>query len=232
MKVIGISPQRRNFLRKAAVAVPVAAAIGAIGTAGTVLATGDGQAAPYKPAYFTADEWATLCALVDRLIPADAEGPGALQAGVHEFIDLQMNTPYAYGKLWFMQAPFVPSPDEFGYQFHMAPRELYRSALPGFAQAVQQKTGKAFTDLPASERDALITQLEKGTLAIGEVPPSVFFKQLLQNTREGYFCDPAHGGNKDMAAWRMINFPGARADYMDWVEQYGVHYPLPPASIA
>ena len=36
MKVIGISPQRRNFLRKAAVAVPVAAAIGAIGTAGTV----------------------------------------------------------------------------------------------------------------------------------------------------------------------------------------------------
>ena len=171
MKVIGISPHRRNFLRKAAVAVPVAAALGHR-TAGTVLATGDGQGKPYQPTYFTAAEWATLCALVDRLIPADAEGPGALQAGVHEFIDLQMDTPYAYGKLWFMQAPFVASPDEFGYQFHMAPRELYRSALPGFAQAVQQKTGKLYADLPAAQRDALISELEKGTLTIGAVPPS------------------------------------------------------------
>jgi gluconate 2-dehydrogenase gamma chain len=55
---------------------------------------------------------------------------------------------------------------------------------------------------------------------------------LLQNTREGYFCDPKHGGNKGMAAWRMINFPGARADYIDWVEQYGRRYPLPPVSSA
>lgn len=229
MKVIGISPQRRNFLRKAVVAVPVVAVLAA---AGTVTAIGDSHGTPYQPKYFTPAEWALLCALVDRLIPPDAEGPGALEAGVHEFIDLQMNTPYAFGKLWYMQAPFVAAPDEFGYQFHMAPRELYRSALGGLAQAVLQKAGKAYAELPALERDAIISQLEKGTLAIGEVPSALFFKQLLQNTREGYFSDPVHGGNKQMAAWKMINFPGARADYMDWVEQYGVKYPLPPSSIA
>lgn len=96
MKIIGISPHRRNFLRKAAGAAPVVALL-AGGGVGVVSAVSAPPA--YQPSYFTADEWATLQALVDRLIPADAEGPGALQAGVHEFIDLQMNTPYAYGAL-------------------------------------------------------------------------------------------------------------------------------------
>jgi long-chain acyl-CoA synthetase len=41
----------------------------------------------YRPKYFTAEEWTLLTALVDRLIPADEEGPGALEAGVPEFID-------------------------------------------------------------------------------------------------------------------------------------------------
>lgn len=59
----------------------------------------------------------------------------------------------------------------------------------------------------------------------------MFFGQLLQNTREGYFCDPIHGGNKDLAAWKMIGFPGARADFMDFVNQNGKAYPYGPVSI-
>ncbi|KAF3996823.1 hypothetical protein HNR39_001460 [Glaciimonas immobilis] len=73
--------------------------------------------------------------LVDGLIPAAPEGPGVLESGVHEFIDLQMNMPYAYGALWYMQAPFVVAPEQFGYQFHMNPREMYRSALVGLTMA-------------------------------------------------------------------------------------------------
>jgi gluconate 2-dehydrogenase gamma chain len=230
MKVIGISPHRRNFLRKAVSAAP---AMALIAGAGVGVASAVAPAAAFKPTFFTADEWATLTALVDRLVPPSADGPGALEAGVHEFIDLTMNTPYAYGALWFMQAPFVPtSLPEFGYQFHMAPRDLYRSALPGLNKAAQKQFSKPFAELAAEQRDALITALEKGTLDIGEVPPKVFFGQVWNNTKEGYFCDPVHGGNKDMAAWKMIGFPGARGDYMDWVEQYGKKYPLPPASIA
>lgn len=229
MKVIGISPHRRNFLRKAVTTVPAVALAAStnVGMAASVATKGE-----YKPAYFDETEWATLKALVERLIPASEDGPSALEAGVHEFIDMQMKTPYAYGKLWYMQAPFVASPPEFGYQFHMAPRELYRSALAGLNDATQKKLGKSFSELSSDQQDEVIGQLEKGTLAIGEVPPVTFFGQLLQNTREGYFCDPAHGGNKNMAAWKMINFPGARGDYMDWVEQYGKRYPLPPSSIA
>ena len=230
MKIIGISPTRRHFLRKAVAAAPAVALLvgGATGVASAVSTPPDA----FKPTYFTEEEWAVLSALVDRLIPADAEGPGALESGVHEFIDLQMKTPYAYGALWYMQAPFVVAPEQFGYQFHMSPREMYRSALVGLNQAVQKKMGKPFAQLDAAQRDAVIGQLEQGTLDIGEVPPKTFFTQLLQNTHEGYFCDPKHGGNKNMAAWKMINFPGARADYMDWVLQYGKKYPLPPVSIA
>lgn len=68
----------------------------------------------FKPTYFNDDEWQTLKALVDRLVPPSADGPGALEADVHEFIDLTMNTPYAYGALWYMQPPFVVSLPEFG----------------------------------------------------------------------------------------------------------------------
>jgi gluconate 2-dehydrogenase gamma chain len=48
----------------------------------------------------------------------------------------------------------------------------------------------------------------------------------------GYFCDPRHGGNKNMAAWKMIGYPGARADYADWVEVRNRPYPLPPVDLA
>ena len=233
MTPIGISPARRAFLRDALAMAPAAVAAGT-GAAGSMLARAvcAADAHPFKPTYFHPAEWITLNALVDRLIPADEQGPGAIQAGVAEFIDLQMNLPYGYGALWYMHAPFVKGASPLmGYQLEFSPRTMYRSALAGVARAVQTQHHKAFSDLEDASKDALITDLEHGKLNIGDVPPADFFAQLLQNTYEGYFCDPKHGGNKNMDAWRMINFPGARGDYMDWVEQYGKRYPLPPVSI-
>jgi gluconate 2-dehydrogenase gamma chain len=230
MKTIGISPSRRGFLRSVAKAGPAALGLsGAVGIA--VSQTADTPAASYVPLYFTAQEWPLLSAMVERLIPADGEGPGAINAGVAEFIDRQMEQPYGHGALWFMQPPFVSTTaDEFGYQLPHSPRALYREALAALAQQVQQQHGKPFQQLAPTEQDAVLSALESGKLAIGNVPPKVFFVQLLTNTHEGYFCDPKHGGNKDMAAWKMVGFPGARADYIDWVDQYGKKYPLPPVS--
>ena len=54
---------------------------------------------------------------------------------------------------------------------------------------------------------------------------------LLQNTVEGYFSDPIYGGNRDLGAWRMIGFPGARYDLRPWVSRYGEPYPLPPVGL-
>ncbi|WP_394790700.1 gluconate 2-dehydrogenase subunit 3 family protein [Rhodoferax sp.] len=234
MKSIGISPSRRSFLRSAGKTAPAVIAIGAALGGGIGLAvsqTPGAAGASYTPSYFNAEEWTLLSALVQRLIPPGSDGPGAVEAGVPEFIDQQMGQAYGHGALWFMQAPFVPTAaDEFGYQLAQSPRELYRQALTALAQAVQQQHGKPFTELAPMEQDAVLTALEAGKLVIGAVPPKAFFSQLLTNTREGYFCDPKHGGNKNMGAWKMIGFPGARGDYIDWVDQYATKYPLPPVS--
>ena len=40
-----------------------------------------------------------------------------------------------------------------------------------------------------------------------------------------------YGGNRDMVAWRMIGFPGARYNYLDWVHRHNERFPLPPVSI-
>ena len=55
-------------------------------------------------------------------------------------------------------------------------------------------------------------------------------EEYVDTVREGFFSDPIHGGNKGMVGWTLINFPGARADFMDWVER-GERYPFPPVSI-
>ena len=47
----------------------------------------------------------------------------------------------------------------------------------------------------------------------------------------GFFADPIYGGNRDMCAWKMIGFPGARYDYRDWVGRHNERYPHPPVSI-
>jgi gluconate 2-dehydrogenase gamma chain len=76
----------------------------------------------------------------------------------------------------------------------------------------------------------MLQKFESGEAEFQQLPSKLFFSYLLQNTREGFFSDPIHGGNKDMVGWKLINFPGARADFMDWVER-GERYPFPPVSI-
>ena len=58
-----------------------------------------------------------------------------------------------------------------------------------------------------------------------------FFELLLQNTMEGFFADPLYGGNKGMAGWKLIGFPGARYDYRDHIGKPNVPYPRGPISI-
>src|SRR6516225_5963491 len=36
-------------------------------------------------------------------------------------------------------------------------------------------------------------------------------------TRRRDFSLTVYGGNRDMAGWKMIGYPGARYDYRDWV---------------
>lgn len=185
----------------------------------------------YRAVFFSDDEWRTLNSFLDRLIPADAEGPGALEAHVPDFIDRQMNTSYGHGNEWYLRPPFIKTSAALGYQFLFTPRDIYKQGLPALDVVIKQRYGKPFHQLDAGERDRVIGQLEKGTIALSPVPAKLLFGQILKNCKEGYFADPIHGGNYQMGAWKMIGFPGARADFTDWVDRYGARYPLPPVSV-
>ncbi|QNK03185.1 gluconate 2-dehydrogenase subunit 3 family protein [Dyella telluris] len=230
------SPSRRDFLRQSLVAVPAVSLLGTSAIAqtqsGSAAAPAAMSAGNYAPRYFTAPEWAFLQAAVDRLIPSNDDGPGAVEAGVPEFLDRQMEAAYGHGGLWYMQGPFVPeSPPTLGYQLRYTPREFYRKGIAAIDDWCRKQHQKTFAELPADQRDAILHQLEKGEIHLDDVPTAAFFTQLLTNTKEGYFADPMYGGNKQMAAWKMIGFPGARADFADWIEQPGKVYPYGPVSI-
>jgi len=186
----------------------------------------------YAPTFFTASEWAFINAAVDRLIPSGGDGPGGVEAGVPEFIDRQLELPYGRGAYFYMSGPFHPdAPAEFGYQLRHTPRELYRLGIATVDDACRQQSGKVFAELEVPRQEAFLTLLETGTSGIPGPVPSAFFAQLLTNTKEGYFADPQYGGNRDMAAWRMIGFPGARADFTDWIDRPGKPYPFGPVSV-
>lgn len=232
---------RRDFLLKTITLAP-AVAIGSTGLGSLAVASqaqakdnqapaGPQQAKDYQPSWFTREEFAFLQAAVARLIPADERGPGALEAGVPEFIDRQMNTPYATGANWYMQGPFHPDADrELGYQLPLVPQQIYRLGLEEADAYAKAQHGKVFAELTAQQQDTLLQAFESGSAGFRQLPSKVFFSFLLQNTREGFFSDPIHGGNQQMVGWTLIGFPGARADFMDWVER-GERYPFPPVSI-
>ncbi|SUB83546.1 Gluconate 2-dehydrogenase subunit 3 precursor [Pragia fontium] len=232
---------RRDFLLKTITLVP-AVALGStgIGTLAAPLSTqaaAKEQIAPpqptrdYQPTFFTSEEFAFIKAAVSRLIPQDDRGPGALEAGVPEFIDRQMQTPYASGANWYMQGPFYPESDPaLGYQLPLQPREIYRLGIHEANQYARNQTGKLFAELSTDQQDQLLMQFEAGKAEFQQVPSKIFFSALLQNTHEGFFSDPIHGGNQGLVGWTLIGFPGARADFMDWVERNEA-YPFPPVSI-
>lgn len=186
---------------------------------------------PYQARFFTSDEYRCIDSASTCILPRDEHGPGAHDLGVAEFIDRQMQTPYGYGALWYRQAPFQSGPPEFGYQLPYTPRQLYRNGLYSLTQHCLQHYQSPFQDLPFNTQNDVLTQLEENSLALDDIPGSTFFEQLRSNTLEGAFSDPLYGGNRHMEGWRMMGFPGARADFMDWINQNGAPYPFGPVSI-
>jgi gluconate 2-dehydrogenase gamma chain len=179
--------------------------------------------------FFTAVERSFIEAAVDRLIPPDPVGPGAVEANVPFFIDRQLAGPFGRGDHYYLGGPWKKGAPEQGYQLRFSPAQLYRAAIKAIDDySTANFSGSAFAKLGAADKDKVLTGLEAGTIQLSDgVDAKTFFAMLLQNTREGYFSDPIYGGNKDMAAWKMIGFPGAHYDYSDWVERHGERVPYP-----
>ena len=152
--------------------------------------------------FLTEDEARVLAAAAARIFPSDESGPGATEAGVTIFIDRQLAGPWGRDAHRYTHGPFDENaPPEFGYQGKATPRELYRAGLKQLAGLDQ---------LAPEEQDKKLEELEK----------TPFFTLLHKNTIEGMFCDPIHGGNRNMVGWQLVGFPGPQMSYAEDIDKH------------
>lgn len=164
---------RRTVLATAAAAaiVPVSAIRSAAQT----------PAAPQR--IFTPEQKRTLEAFLDRLCPKDELGPGAVEIGAQDYIEVQLGDYLAPEKESFLQG---------------------LAAVDAYARSSK---GSGLADLSAEQKDQVLTDIDTG-----KAPPATraFFNRARRLMLEGMFGDPHYGGNKNFAGWDLIKYPGPR----------------------
>ena len=180
--------------------------------------------------FFTADEAAMAEAISDRMIPADELSIGGKEAGCAVFIDAQLAGEYGKGTYLYLTGKLKQGLPQAGPQFNTGPADRWRAGLAAFDAAVKAKRGKRFVDLAPADQDTMLKALEAGSLTLKDVDAKQFFTLVLWNVREGFFADPIYGGNKDMAGWKMIGFPGAQYDFRDYMDKPGQKLDIKPIS--
>lgn len=122
---------------------------------------------------------------MNRLIPAD-EFPGAWEAGVGEYIARQLA----------------------GDSQHLLP--TYRLGLDAMDAEAVVAYGQHFAELYPARQDVLIANLERGiTGTLWVTPAAVFVSALIHHAAEGYYAEPAQGGNRGEQSWAMVGFDQA-----------------------
>ncbi|HZR60732.1 MAG TPA: gluconate 2-dehydrogenase subunit 3 family protein [Xanthobacteraceae bacterium] len=183
--------------------------------------------------YFTSQEGALVEAIVDHLIPADELSPGGKDCGCAVFIDRQMAGPQGRAEGLYMSGPFQKGTKQQGPQSADTPAQQYRKGLAAFDAACHNKfSGKSFAQLSDQEKDEAIKGLEDGSLKLGGIEAKDFFKLILKDTQNGFLADPIYGGNRNMASWKMIGFPGTHYDYREWIDRHNQRVTLPTVAIA
>lgn len=138
---------------------------------------------PNQPRALTPAQRRTTEMLVDRIIPADELGPGALECGAANYIDIQMAD-------------------------YLAPqREAWVAGLAALDAFALETQGSAFADLSAEKRDAVLMRLTDNG---GPQTLQGFFNTARTYTMQGTFGDPHYGGNIGGKGWDIIRYPGPR----------------------
>ncbi len=180
----------------------------------------------------TEAEAAFLKASVDTIIPADDLSPSGSECGVVDFIDCELAGPYGEGARLYRDGPVVKGKPEHGYQLDLTPREFFRQGIAAADAWTQTRFGAAFAALDETQRQAAFTEVDSGAAQFANFEAREFFDSLLQIVMEGFFADPYYGGNRDMAGWKMIGYPGLPADYQHAMEHLrGQNHRPKPRSI-
>jgi gluconate 2-dehydrogenase gamma chain len=149
---------------------------------------------------FTEPEWAVVCAVVDRLLPKDAD-PGALEANVPEYLDRMLLSP-DLGRM----------------------REDFLGGINAVDRRAQRMFAQGFAALTAEQRDEVLTAFKESPPQSGEAR---FYELLMALTLEGFLGDPSYGGNKDRVGWALVGFatvePPAGHDGLEVIRKHHSH---------
>ena len=144
-------------------------------------------AGDHHGAFFNDDDYKTVAALAERIMPGAPGKPGAREADVVNYIDLAL----------------------MGHDLDQ--QDFYRRGLVQLEEYCQKAHGHAFRSLPAAQQDEVVAALAEGKADNFTYPRAqAFFERVRLHTMEGMFADPIYGGNKDFAGWKLVGFPGAQ----------------------
>ncbi len=148
--------------------------------------TGVGCASRRSPwRFLTVDEARTLAAICDQIIPED-EDPGAAWAGVVNYIDRQLCGPLQ----------------------HL--RNSYRQGIAAVNNSSAALYGADFASLASAKQVELLTMMEQGRAPREiwtQISSQEYFALLVDQTMQGFYGDPRHGGNRDHISWKMLGVP-------------------------
>jgi gluconate 2-dehydrogenase gamma chain len=178
---------RREMLKRVGAASAVAV-VPATELTNTAQAQSKPAAAPLREALetLTAAEADILEAMVARIVPTDANGPGAAEARAAHYIDRALTGPIASSKA------------------------AYVSGLAALDAYAQTSKGAPFIKLNARDQDAVLTDFEKNVPKQFLPNPAGFFEMVRNHTMQGMFSDPYYGGNANYIGWDLIGYPGIR----------------------
>jgi gluconate 2-dehydrogenase gamma chain len=229
---------RRDFLASTAIFLLSAAAARGSVLSGHLpwLPNAGDPPEPVKPGpwlFFSSDEGRAVEAIADRIIPPDSDTPGGKDSGCAVFIDRQLAGPYGRNEGLYSGPPFTPGKKQQGPQSKASTSQKYRDAIAALDRYCRPKYGgKVFADLSDEQKDEVLHGLEKEEVKLEGANGKEFFDQVVKDVQQGFFADPIYGGNRDMVSWKMIGYPGARYNYLDWIDRHNERFPLPPVSIA
>src|SRR5512147_2467013 len=131
----------------------------------------------------------TLEAIAERIFPK-TDSPGAVEIGALDYIEIALAGDYA---------ALLP---------------LFRSGLRALNRHAKAQCAGPFARLDSEQQDRLLKEFESGSAA-GFKKAAEFFETVKYHVFEGVFCEPYYGGNKNMAGWRLVGFPGQQWGYAD-----------------
>lgn len=163
-------------------------------------------------------EFAVLEQAVERIYPEDEHGPGAIQLGVPTFIDKQLATDWGRNAKDYRYPPFKKENPDVG-QSPSTIREIFVEGLQKMEAMSLVLFQVSFEHASVQQQIDILQRFEADEVELENVRAASFFALLRETTLEGVYADPIYSGNKNMAGWKMKEYPGANYSYKELVEK-------------